>query len=136
MEKLKKTKESYQILFCFCVLKRQFKPNILTHNPTDVFYTYYVSYIKYLYELAKLDWQFDMVGMYTLSKDSVRVRNKNKGKRKKNKKVDSRNRVEKSSYEHIGLSSNNSNELFLSESSDTLNNDLIGLSRQRLKTWS
>ena len=87
---------------------------------------------NFLYELAKLDWQFDMVGMYTLSKDSIRVRNKNKGKRKKNKKVDSRNSVEESSYEHIGLSSNNSNESFLSESSDTLNNDLIGLSKQRL----
>ena len=33
-------------------------------------------------ELAKLDWQFDMVGMNTLSKESVRVTNKNKGKRK------------------------------------------------------
>ena len=58
---------------------------------------------------------------------SVRVRNKNKGKRKKNKKVDSRNSVEESSYEHIGLSSNASNESFLSESSDTLNDDLRGL---------
>ena len=47
-----------------------------------------------------------MVGMYTLSKDSIGVRNKNKGKRKKNKKVNSRNRVEKSFYKH-----NNSNEL-------------------------
>ena len=73
-----------------------------------------------------------MVGMNTLSKESIRVRNKNKGKRKKNKKVDSRNSVEESSYEHIGLSSNNSNESFLSESSDTLNDDLIGLSKQRL----
>ena len=70
--------------------------------------------------------------MNTLSKESIRVRNKNKGKRKKNKKVDSRNSVEESSYEHIGLSSNNSNESFLSESSDTLNDDLIGLSKQRL----
>ena len=70
-----------------------------------------------------------MVGMYTLSKDSIRVRNKNKGKRKKNKKIDSRNSVEKSSYDHIGLSSNNSTESSLSESSDTLNDDL---SKQRL----
>ena len=46
-----------------------------------------------LYELAKSDRQFDMVGMYTLSKDWVRVRNKNKGNRKKNKKVTSRNSV-------------------------------------------
>ena len=46
--------------------------------------------------------------MDTLSKGSVRVRNKNKGERQKNKKVDSRNSVEESSYEHIGLSSNNS----------------------------
>ena len=59
--------------------------------------------------------------MNTLSKESVRVRNKSKGKRKKNKKVHSRKSVEKSSYEHIGLSSNNTNESFLSESSDTLN---------------
>ena len=71
--------------------------------------------------------------MNTLSKESIRVKNKNKGKRKKNKKVYSRNSVEKSSYEHIGLSSNNTNESFLSESSDTLNDDLIGLSKQRLK---
>ena len=70
--------------------------------------------------------------MNTLSKESIRVRNKSKGKRKKNKKVDSRNSVEESSYEHIDLSSNNSNESFLSESSDTLNGDLIGLSKQRL----
>ena len=71
--------------------------------------------------------------MNTLSKESIRVKNKNKGKRKKNKKVYSRNSVEKSSYEHIGLSSNNTNECFLSESSDTQNDDLIGLSKQRLK---
>ena len=71
--------------------------------------------------------------MNTLSKESIRVKNKNKGKRKKNKKVYSRNSVEKSSYENIGLSSNNTNESFLSESSDTLNDDLIGLSKQRLK---
>ena len=58
---------------------------------------------------------------------SIRVRNKSKVKRKKNKKVDSRNSVEESSYEHIGLSSNTSNESFLSESSDTLNDDLRGL---------
>ena len=62
-----------------------------------------------------------MAGIYTLSKESIRVKNKNKGKRKKNKKVDSRNIVEESSYEHIDLSSNKSNESFLSESSDTLN---------------
>ena len=74
-----------------------------------------------------------MVGMNTLSKESIRVKNKNKGKRKKKKKVYSRNSVEKSSYEHIGLSNNNTNESFLSESSDTLNDDLIGLSKQRLK---
>ena len=73
-----------------------------------------------------------MVGMNTLSKESIRVRNKNKGKRKKNNKVDSRNSVEESSYEYIGLSSNNMNESFLSESSDTLNDDHIGLSKQRL----
>ena len=70
--------------------------------------------------------------MNTLSKESIRVRNKNKGKRKKNKKVDSRNSVEESSYEHIGLSSNNTNESFLSESSDTLNDDLTELSKQHL----
>ena len=52
----------------------------------------------FLYELAKLDWQFNMVGMHTLSKESTRVRNKNKGKS-----------VEESYSEHIGLSSNNSN---------------------------
>ena len=73
-----------------------------------------------------------MVGMYTLFKDSIKVRNKNKGKRKKNKKVDSKNSVEESSYEHTGLSSNNSNESFLSEFSETLNHDLIELSKQRL----
>ena len=70
--------------------------------------------------------------MNTLSKESVRVRSKNKGKRNKNKKVDSRNSVEELYYEHIGLSSNNMNESFLSESSDTLNDDLTGLSKQRL----
>ena len=70
--------------------------------------------------------------MNTLSKESIRVRNKKKSKKKKNKKVDSWNSVEESSYEHIGLSSNKSNESFLSESSDTLNDDLIGLSKQRL----
>ena len=68
----------------------------------------------------------------SLSKDSIRERNKNKGKRKRYKKVNSKNSVEESSYEHIGLSNNNSNEPFLSESSDTLNDDLIGLSKQRL----
>ena len=70
--------------------------------------------------------------MNTLSKESIRVRNKNKGKRKKSKKVNSRNSVEESSFEHIGLSINNSNQSFLSESSDTLNNNLIGLSKQHL----
>ena len=71
--------------------------------------------------------------MNTLSKESIRVRNKNKGKRKKNKKVCSTNNIDKSSYEYTGLSSNNTNESFLSESSDSLNDDLIGLSKQRLK---
>ena len=70
--------------------------------------------------------------MYTLSKDSVRVRNKNKGKRKRNKKIKSRNSVEESSYERIDLNSNNSNESFLSEYPDTLNDDRTGLSKQRL----
>ena len=70
--------------------------------------------------------------MNTLSKESIRVRNKNEGKRKKNKKADSRNSVEESSYEHIGRNSNNTNESFLSESPDTLNDNLIGLSKQRL----
>ena len=69
--------------------------------------------------------------MYTFSKDSVRVRNKNKGKRKRNTKVNSRNSFEESSYEHIRLNSNNLNESFLSKSSDTLIDDLIGLSKQR-----
>ena len=73
-----------------------------------------------------------MVSMYTLSKDSVSVINKNKGKTKRNKKVNSRNSVEESSYEHIGLNSNNSNESFLARSSDTPNNNLIGLSKQRV----
>ena len=73
-----------------------------------------------------------MVGMNTLSKESIRVRNKNKGKRKKNKKVDSRNSVEESFHEHSSLSRNNWNESFLSESSDTLNDDLIGLSKKCL----
>ena len=62
---------------------------------------------NFLYKLAKLYWQFDMVGMNTLYKESIRVRNKNKGKRKKKKKVNSRNSVEESFYEHIGRSSNN-----------------------------
>ena len=70
--------------------------------------------------------------MNTFSKESIRVRNKNKSKTKKNKKVDSRNSVEESSYEHTGLSINKSNESFLSESSDTLDVDLIGLSKQCL----
>ena len=72
-----------------------------------------------------------MVGVYTCSKESIRVRNKNKGKKKKNKTAGSRNSVEEFSYEHISLNSNNSNESFLSESSDTLNDDFI-LSKQRL----
>ena len=94
---------------------------------------------NFSYELPKLDWQFDRVGKYTLSKDSIRVRSKNKVKRKRNKKINSRNSVEESSYEHIGLNINNSNESLLSESFDTLNDDLIGLSKKRLKypkTWS
>ena len=76
-----------------------------------------------LYELAKLDRQFDMVRMYTLSKDTIRVRNKNKSKSKKKtkKKVSSGNRVEQSSYRHIDLNTNSSYESFLSEFSDTLN---------------
>ena len=69
-----------------------------------------------------------MVGMYTLSKDSIRVRNKNKDKRQRNKKINSRNSLEEFSYEHIGSNSNNSKESFLSESSDTLNDNFIGLS--------
>ena len=35
---------------------------------------------NFLYELPKLDRQFDMVGINTFSKESIRVRNKNKGK--------------------------------------------------------
>ena len=85
---------------------------------------------SFLYELAKLVWQFDMVGMYTLSRDSIRVRKKNKAKRKRIKKVNSRISVEEFSYEHIGLNSNKSNESFLSESSDPLNDNLIWLSKQ------
>ena len=73
-----------------------------------------------------------MVGIYTLSKDSIRVINENKGKRKRNKKVNCRNSVDESSYEHIGLNSNNSSESLLSESSDTLNDDLVGFSKQHL----
>ena len=86
--------------------------------------------VNFLYELAKLDWQLDIPGINTLSKESIRVRNKNKGKREKNEKVDSRNSVEESSYEHIGLSSNNWNESFLSESSGTLKDDVIGLNKK------
>ena len=52
---------------------------------------------NFSYEFAKLDWQFDMVGMYTLSKDSITVTSKKKGKRKRNKKVSSRKNVEESS---------------------------------------
>ena len=69
-----------------------------------------------------------MVGMYTLSKESIRVGNQNNGKRKRSKKVDSRNSVEESSYEHIGLSSNNSNEYFLSDP----RRRFIGLSKHHL----
>ena len=71
-----------------------------------------------------------MLGINTLSKESIRVKNKNKGKRKKNKKVNSRSSAEESSYEHIGLSSNNWNESFLSKSSDTTNDDVIGLNKK------
>ena len=85
-----------------------------------------------LYELAKLDRKFDMVVIYTLSKDLIRVRNKNKEKRRRNKKVNFRNSIDESSYEHIGLSSNNSNDSFLSEYSHTLDDGLMGLSKQRL----
>ena len=35
-----------------------------------------------LHDLAKLDWYLDIVGMCTLSKDAIRVRNKNNCKRK------------------------------------------------------
>ena len=42
------------------------------------------------------------------------------------------NSIDESSYEHIGLSSNNLNESFHSESSGTLNDNLIELSKQRL----
>ena len=38
--------------------------------------------------------------------------------------------VEESSYEHIDQNSNNLIESFLSDSSDTLNDDLMGLSKQ------
>ena len=87
---------------------------------------------NFLYELPKLDRQFDMVGINTFSKESIRVRNKNKGKWKKNNKVDSRNSADESSYERIDPSIINSTESFLSEYSDTLNDDLIGLSKQCL----
>ena len=87
---------------------------------------------NFLYELAKLDWQFFIVGMYTLFKDSIRIRIKNNGKRKRNKKVNSGNSVEESSNEHLDQNSNDLIESFLSDSSDTLNDDLIGLSKQRL----
>ena len=53
-----------------------------------------IEVARNLYELAKLGWQFDKIGMYILSKGSIRLRNKNKGKRKKNKKVDSRSSAE------------------------------------------
>ena len=58
--------------------------------------------------------------MYALLKNWVRVKNKNKGKRKRNNKVNSMNSVEESFDKYVGLNSNNSNESFLSESSDTL----------------
>ena len=78
-----------------------------------------------------------MVGTYTLSNDSVRVRNKNGAKRKRNQKVKFRNSIEKSSYEHIDLNSSNClfvcNESFLLESSNILNDDFIGLSKHCLK---
>ena len=45
--------------------------------------------------------------MYTLFKDSIRLRNKNNGKRKRNKNVNSRNSVEESSNEHIDQNSKN-----------------------------
>ena len=62
-----------------------------------------------------------MTGMYTLYKDSIRVRNKNNGERKKNKKVNYRNIWSSQHvFEHIDLNSNDSNESFLSESFDTL----------------
>ena len=70
--------------------------------------------------------------MYTLSKDSIRVRNKTEGKRKRNKKVNSSDSIEESSYDHIDLNSSNSNESFLLESLNTLNDDLIELSKQCL----
>ena len=77
---------------------------------------------NFFHELAKLDSRhFHVIGMYALSKDSVRVRNRKKGKRKRNKKVSSRNVLSSQLFfEHIYLNSNNSNESFLSESSDTL----------------
>ena len=77
---------------------------------------------NFFHELAKLgNWQFEMTGMYTLYKDSIRVRNKNKGKRKKNKKVNSINRLSSQHvFEHIDLNSNDLNESFLSKSFDTL----------------
>ena len=53
---------------------------------------------NFLNELAKLDWQFDMVGMNTLFKESIRITNKDKGKWKKNKNVDSRNSVQESFF--------------------------------------
>ena len=65
----------------------------------------------------------------TLSKDVIRVRTENKNKRKNKKTKD----VQTSSVEHINLSSSSPNIFFLSESSDTLNdNDLIELSKHRL----
>ena len=70
--------------------------------------------------------------MYTLSKDSIGVKHKNKGKKKRNKKVNSKNSIEESSYENISLNSNSSNESFFSEPSDTLNDDLLGLRKQCL----
>ena len=49
---------------------------------------------------------FDIVGLHTFSKDSIRVRIKNNVKRRGNKKVSSSKSVEESFYEHIDLNSN------------------------------
>ena len=37
---------------------------------------------NFSYEIAKLGWQFDMVGMYTLSQDSIRVRRRGRVKKR------------------------------------------------------
>ena len=70
--------------------------------------------------------------MYTLSKETIRVRKGKRGKRKRNMKVHSRNCVEESSLEPTDRNNNNSNESFLSKFSETMNDDLIGLSMQSL----